>query len=75
MGTPEKIAERARRYIDESEKLAGWPDNAFPLMYALAWMMVENGATSKRQQDAAFRSISGFIKQIERNHSDPERSE
>ena len=75
METPEEIAERASKYIDESEGLAGWPDNAFPLMYALAWLMVKNGATSKNKQDAAFRSISGFIKQIESNHSDPERSE
>ena len=76
-----QIAELTQRIIREIRTLeAEYPDNTYPLMYALAFIMVENGATSRMNLDGMTRSVKQFMDRIQReqdsnrNRANPDSS-
>ena len=62
-----RMAELTRRIIGEIKGSdADFTKKMFPPLYAAAWVMVEYGATSRQDLDAATRSLNEFIDRIRR---------
>lgn len=64
-----QMAELTKRIIKEiRESDADFTKKMFPPLYAAAWVMVEHGATSRQDLDAATRSLKEFMDRIRREH-------
>lgn len=76
-----QMAELTQRIIREMKGSdADFTKKMFPPLYAAAWIMVEYGATSRQDLDAATRSLKEFIDRIRReqdsnrNRANPDSS-
>ena len=70
MTEEESIGETTLEIIRMTRKTGKrFPDNTYPIMYALAFLMVENGATSKQNLDGATRSIKQFMDRIQKEQN------
>lgn len=71
-GTDTEIGEAAKRIIREIRELkTGYPDNTYPIMYALAFLMVENGATSRMNLDGMTRTVKQIMDRIQKENDIP----
>lgn len=62
-----KMAEITQRMIGELRGFdADFTKKMFPPLYAAAWVMVEHGATSRQDLDAATRSLKEFMDRIQK---------
>ena len=62
-----EMAELTKRIIEEIRRSdADFTKKMFPPLYAAAWVMVEHGATSRQDLDAATRSLKEFMDRIQK---------
>lgn len=65
-----KIAEITQRMIGELKGFdADFTKKMFPPLYTAAWVMVEYGATSRQDLDAATRSLKEFMDRIQKEQN------
>ena len=65
-----KMAEITQRMIGELRGFdADFTKKMFPPLYTAAWVMVEYGATSRQDLDAATRSLKEFMDRIQKEQN------